>query len=273
MRLLVSVANATDASAALAGGADVIDAKDPSAGALGAVSAEVLHQIVAAVDGSLVSAALGDATDEDEIQGLAHAFALAGARFVKVGFAGIVSAERAAALIAATVRGATYSSAGDCGVVAVAYADAELSASIAPAALIDVASRAGARGVLIDTTNKDGPGLRALADPHALGEWVARAHAAKLLVALAGRLTAEDLSFVRAAGADIAGVRGAACQGGRNGWVSADKVRLLRALCAAAHPPEGGRHEERHPVASSVSGTVGASRAVAPIDPLERSPM
>ena len=52
MRLLVSVANATEASAALAGGADLIDAKDPLAGALGAVPIAVLAEIHAVVCGS-----------------------------------------------------------------------------------------------------------------------------------------------------------------------------------------------------------------------------
>ena len=44
MRLLVSVATPEEASAALAGGADVIDAKDPTF-ALGAVSLDILHAI------------------------------------------------------------------------------------------------------------------------------------------------------------------------------------------------------------------------------------
>jgi uncharacterized protein (UPF0264 family) len=44
-------------------------------------------------------------------------------------------------------------------------------------------------------------------------------------------LQADDLGFVRDAGADIAGVRGAACEGGRTGRVTADKVRALRMLC------------------------------------------
>src|SRR6185312_12126683 len=37
VRLLISVANADEARAALDGGADIIDAKDPGAGALGSV--------------------------------------------------------------------------------------------------------------------------------------------------------------------------------------------------------------------------------------------
>ena len=46
---------------------------------------------------------------------------------------------------------------------------------------------------------------------------------------MAGKLTADDLGFVRNAGADIAGVRGAACEGGRTGRVTVEKVRLLAA--------------------------------------------
>jgi hypothetical protein len=53
-------------------------------------------------------------------------------------------------------------------------------------------------------------------------------------VVLAGKLTADDLPFARDAGADIAGVRGAACDGGRTGRVAARKVRLLQSLCAAS---------------------------------------
>ena len=45
MHLLVSVANAGEAAAALAGGADIIDAKDPAAGAMGAVPGHVFREI------------------------------------------------------------------------------------------------------------------------------------------------------------------------------------------------------------------------------------
>jgi uncharacterized protein (UPF0264 family) len=40
----------------------------------------------------------------------------------------------------------------------------------------------------------------------------------------------DDFAFVRDAGADIVGVRGAACEGGRSGRVTAERVHLLRAL-------------------------------------------
>jgi uncharacterized protein (UPF0264 family) len=81
--------------------------------------------------------------------------------------------------------------------------------------------------VLLDTASKQGPGLRTLVSAQALTAWVARAHRMGLMVALAGRLELDDLEFVRDAGADIAGVRGAACDGGRTGRISVEKVREL----------------------------------------------
>ena len=246
MRLLVSVANAADASAALSGGADVIDAKNPVAGALGAVSAEAFRDVYTTVAGRrLVTAAIGDATEEAAIERTASAFAAAGAALVKVGFAGITAARRIDALIRAAVRGARTGAAdaySTCGVVAVAYADEERVGSLAAGALVGIAARAGAAGVLLDTADKSGPGLPGLITPSALAQWVAGAHEAGLLVALAGKLTAEDFAFVRCTGADIAGVRGAACDSGRAGHVSSEKVALLRAWC---RPAEAGHYVRR----------------------------
>jgi uncharacterized protein (UPF0264 family) len=231
MHLLVSVTSVVDAAAALAGGADLVDAKDPAAGALGAVSIEQFRRIVAAVAGARpVTAALGDAADEPAIEQTARAFAGLGASFVKLGFAGIASADRVAALLASAVRGARRGSGSR--VVAVAYADADRAGSISPLHLVDVAARAGATGVLLDTFDKQQGGLRELVAWRALTDWVASAHDAGLFVAIAGKLTASDLPYVRDAGADIAGVRGAACDGGRTGHVTADRVRLLRSACS-----------------------------------------
>ena len=48
MRLLVSVRAAAEVAPALAGGADIIDAKEPARGSLGAVSPTRLREIAAA---------------------------------------------------------------------------------------------------------------------------------------------------------------------------------------------------------------------------------
>jgi len=232
MHLLVSVTSTLDAAEALAGGADLIDAKDPVAGALGAVSLDQFQRLVGAVAGARpVTAALGDASDEEVIERSAGAFAAAGAAFVKLGFAGIESADRIASLIAAAEQGVSCGRDAGARVVPVAYADADGARSVSLDLLLDIAAHAGAAGVLLDTFDKRRGGLRDLIVPRALRAWVAAAHDAGLFVALAGKLTALDLPFVRDAGADIAGVRGAACEGGRTGHVTADRVRLLRSAC------------------------------------------
>ncbi len=237
MQLLVSVRTAAEAHDACAGGADVIDAKDPSAGALGAVSIDDLRLIVAAVAGSrMVTAALGDAGDAAAVESAARQFAAAGAALVKIGFAQVTSQRRVSALIAAAVRGAKSGS-NRAGVVAVAYADHAQAASVHPDMLLDAAIASGAAGVLLDTADKEGPGACALLPLATRAAWASRAHAAGLLVAMAGRLTEADLPLVRDAGADVAGVRGAACDGGRGGRVSLERVRRLAARCASLAAP------------------------------------
>jgi uncharacterized protein (UPF0264 family) len=223
MRLLVSVSNDSEARAALEGGADIIDAKDPHSGALGAVSLDVFRRIDATVgNGAPISAALGEASDESTIEHDARRFAEAGAAFVKIGFAGITDASRVQSLLAATLRGAPTQ------VVAVSYADRQRS-DLSFMRLLEIASTAGAAGLLVDTCDKQGPGLRHLIDGSTLAAWISTAHEAGLVVAAAGKLAIDDLAWVRECGADIAGVRGAACETGRTSRVTAENVRLLRA--------------------------------------------
>ncbi|NOT26390.1 MAG: hypothetical protein HOP16_09855 [Acidobacteria bacterium] len=232
MRLLVSVQNQQEAEAALTGGADIIDAKNPELGPLGAVSIPTLREIRNVAGRSCpVTAALGDAWHDVAIEAMARAFAGAGASMVKVGFAGVTSLERAASLLSAAVAGAASGSDGACGVVAVAYADAAVVAGLDRHHVLEAAIRCGAEGVLLDTADKRAAGLPELLSPKDIAAWATQAHQAGLLVAVAGKLTPDDLPMMRAAGADIAGVRSAACEGGRTGTVSAERVRVLRALC------------------------------------------
>ena len=226
MHLLVSVASAADARAALAGGADLIDAKDPLAGALGPVTEDELRAIHDAVGRRRpVTAALGDAADEAAVEAAARTAAAIGVAFVKIGVAGITSVERVAALIAATVRGARAGGPA-CSVVAVTYADRG-PACLTMSALRRAAATGGARGLLLDTANKAGAGVRGYLDTASLATWIAETHDAGLFAAVAGKLTLEDIPIVRACHADIAGVRGAACTGGRSGRVDVTRVQAL----------------------------------------------
>jgi (5-formylfuran-3-yl)methyl phosphate synthase len=225
MRLLVSARNAADAAAALAGGADILDAKEPSAGALGAVTIETLREMLSTVDACCpVSAALGDAEDAAALERRVYACAVEGVAFVKIGFAGITDAARVTDLIASAVGGARAHA---CAVVAVGYADVARVGGIACDALFDAATRGGAAGVLIDTADKAGPGLLQLSPPATLRRYVSAAHDRGLSIAMAGKLSSADLAAVRDVGADIAGVRGAACHAGRESAISEARVRVL----------------------------------------------
>jgi uncharacterized protein (UPF0264 family) len=223
MRLLVSVRDASEATAALAGGAHIIDAKEPRHGSLGPVATPVLHSIAAAVAGAApVSVALGDAGTDDIAAGM-QAAADVSAAFAKVGFAGAQDHRRVGRDIAAVTRLIAPTA-----LILVAYADHEQAGAPSPDELIDLGGRLKAAGILLDTCDKRGPGLTAVMSKRALRAFVARAHAAGQLVALAGRLTTDDLEVVLDTGADIVGVRGAACDGGRAGVVSGARVHALR---------------------------------------------
>jgi (5-formylfuran-3-yl)methyl phosphate synthase len=230
MLLLVSVRDAEEARAALAGGAEIIDAKEPTRGALGPVSLDRLREIAQAVGGVRpVSAALGDSGTAEELAAAAHEAALAGATFVKVGFADVRELADVRARLSAVLDGALIPGA-PCAVVAVAYADWGEVGGAAPSTVIEAAAAEGALGVLVDTVRKDGPGLFRCLGRASLDALVHEARTQSLLVALAGRITVEDLPFAYDARAEIVGVRGAVCENGREGRLSENRVRELVAM-------------------------------------------
>jgi uncharacterized protein (UPF0264 family) len=236
MKLLVSVVDADEARDAAAAGADIVDVKNPAEGSLGAPSPSVIAAVRAALPTELpVSAAIGDMPNLPGTAALAAlGAARIGAAFVKVGLWGVSTEVEAVALLRAVQDGVAGVSGAT--VVAAAYADARrvAHAPLAPELLPRVARAAGVGGCLLDTAVKDGRGLLYWLSPDALTSLVADAHAAGLQVALAGALRAQDLPIVRGTGANIAGVRSAACSDGRrSGRLDAARVRAL----VATQPP------------------------------------
>ncbi len=237
MRLLVSVRNAGEAEAALAGGADVIDAKDPAGGALGAAGPAALRAIRALVTPpAQFSAALGDAPPLPGTFALAaYGAALCGADYVKVG---LLARERKAALeLLVAVRRGAEAADPKVRVVAVAYADAETAGAFPPLLAPELARAAGLHGVLLDTLAKNGGTSLSALGERDVGAFVRSAHAAGLEVGLAGSLTLADVPRALSLGPDLVGVRGSACDGGRMGRVSTARVRALREAleATAAH--------------------------------------
>jgi len=237
MKLLVSVVDAAEARLAAAGGVDVVDVKNPAEGSLGAPAPGVIAAVRDVLPAGLpLSAALGDLPSLPGTAALAaFGAARSGAAYVKLGLWGPSSVDEAVAVL----RAARAAVDGDARVVAVAYADAVRvpSRPLPPSQLVAAAREAGVDGCLLDTAVKDGRGLLTWLAPEALAAFVADAHGAGLEVALAGELRAEDLAVVRATGADIAGVRSAACRDGRRtAALDPERIARLRELCAAETP-------------------------------------
>ncbi|MGN6393228.1 MAG: (5-formylfuran-3-yl)methyl phosphate synthase [Gemmatimonadales bacterium] len=234
MRLLVSVRSAVEVAAAAAGGADIVDAKEPARGALGPVGLDALRGIYRALPPDLpLSVALGDPADEHAlIDAWSLLEVLDGDRplFVKLGLAHARNTAEARSLLRQATSLAD-SSPLEPALVPVAYADG---VGPRPAMVARLAAEFGAHGVLLDTWHKVGRDLFAnLAEP-ALIAWAMSARESGLLVAVAGSLSAE--SVVRAARlpVDMVGVRGAACVGGRGGRVEGTRVRVLAEAIDAA---------------------------------------
>jgi uncharacterized protein (UPF0264 family) len=232
MRLLVSVTDAHEARVAVEGDVDIVDVKNPAEGALGAPAPGVVERVREAVPAERpVSVAIGDLPNLPGTAALAAlGAARCGAAYVKVGLWGTSTTDEAVAVLRA-VRDAID---GGATVIAAAYADAERVSGgpLPPGSVVEAARRAGVGGCLLDTAVKDGRGLFEWLTPEALETLVAEGHAAGLEMALAGALRAQDLSLVRATGADIAGVRSAACRDGRRtAPLDAERIRRLRAVC------------------------------------------
>jgi uncharacterized protein (UPF0264 family) len=232
MRLLVSVTDAQEARVAVEAGVDIVDVKNPAEGSLGAPIPGVIERVREVVPSERpVSAAIGDMPDLPGTAALAAlGAARAGAGYVKVGLLGPSTTDAAVALLRA-VREATD---GGAAVIAAAYADAERvpAGPLPAAAVVEAARRAEVAGCLLDTAVKDGRGLFQWLTLEALETLVAEGRAAGLEMALAGALRAEELRLVRATGADIAGVRAAACRDGRRtAPLDPERIGRLRAEC------------------------------------------
>jgi (5-formylfuran-3-yl)methyl phosphate synthase len=232
MRLLVSVTDADEARVAVEAGVDIVDVKNPAEGSLGAPGPGVIRRVREVVPPERpVSAAIGDLPNLPGTAALAAlGAARSGAGYVKVGLWGTSVTDEAVGILRA-VRDAVDRRAA---VIAAAYADAERvpARPLPPGDVVEAARRAGVGGCLLDTAVKDGRGLFGWLTPEALDALVVEAHAAGLQMALAGALRGEDLRLVRATGADIAGVRAAACRDGRRmAPLDPERIGRLRAEC------------------------------------------
>jgi (5-formylfuran-3-yl)methyl phosphate synthase len=223
--LLVSVRSAAEARAAVAGGASVVDVKEPDRGPLGRSTVGTWRDVREAVPRSiLVSVALGELRDWEGPEEVGPS-AFEGIAFCKLGLAGAGPRWMAdwAAIRRAEAAGTRW--------VAVAYADWRVAGAPDPEAVLGAALDApDCAGVLVDTWDKSRVSPLEASPPWS--SWVDRAHRAGRFVALAGGLDLAAIARLAPLRPDLFAVRGAACHGSdRRGTVDADRVEeLVRAV-------------------------------------------
>jgi (5-formylfuran-3-yl)methyl phosphate synthase len=222
-KLLASIRSPAEAAIAIAGGADIIDLKEPAAGALGRLPEDVLRACLATVAGRRpVSATIGDLPlAATPVLAAARAMAETGVDIVKLGiFAGDASATIAAlgALARTGVR-----------LVAVCFADRNPDFD-----MIRRCADAGFYGVMLDTADKRAGSLTRHLPPERLTRFLELARARRLLAGLAGSLAAADLPLLLPLAPDFVGFRSALTSGGRAAPIDAAAVARLRAALDGA---------------------------------------
>lgn len=234
--LLVSVRDAEEAAAALAGGAAIIDVKDPTTGSLGVATPAAVAGVAATVNGQVPwTVAAGELRDEIARPGTIHRWLAAigdaggigpsgGPAAVKVGLAGLagVSWQQAFRDVMNGLPVATTP-------VAVAYADWKRVAAPHPLEIIEQ-TQDSSGVLLIDTADKAGPDLLEACAEADREAWVAAARHAGMAVAVAGRLRLEAIPRLDRLQPDVVALRSAVCLNGRLGPVD---VALVRRAAAA----------------------------------------
>lgn len=236
-RLLVSVRDAAEARAAIEGGADVIDVKEPSAGPLGAASVDAT--IAVAIEAGTVpglpwTLACGELVDVGVDGVLAHVEAVCRGLgevvpgrppkpwLVKVGLSGMAGRpwRDDLARIAAGLPGGIVQA-------AVAYADWHGGDAPDPEAIFREAPGLGGV-VLLDTFDKAAGSCLAIAGESAIRRLADLARSEGVWLALAGRISPADAGWIADLRPDIVAVRSAVCRGGRMGRVEAGLTARLR---------------------------------------------
>ncbi|HXG11428.1 MAG TPA: (5-formylfuran-3-yl)methyl phosphate synthase [Gemmataceae bacterium] len=225
--LLVSVRSVAEAEAALAGGAALIDIKEPRRGSLGPASYKTIRAIIDQVAGRRpVSAALGELLETN------LPLARIPLAYAKWGLAGCAQCPDWPARWHAAAERLRQVAPG-CRPVLVAYADWGRAQAPQPETLFTFALLSHCDTLLLDTWRKDGTTLLDWLSAAAVIRLCRDCRQAGIRVALAGSLGRSQILELRAAEPDWFAVRGAVCHGGRrDAAIDPEAVRRLADLVA-----------------------------------------
>jgi (5-formylfuran-3-yl)methyl phosphate synthase len=226
--LLVSVRSADEVKAALAGGADLIDVKEPAKGPLAPAEAEVVAAVIDKVRGRVpVSAALGEWSPNAITE--AHWHLELPLQYVKWGLAGYTATPGWGEDLLDTRRELPINTE----MVMVAYADWERARSVPPAEVAKFARRYRFKAFLLDTWGKDGKTLLDFMTPDEVAGLVDGLRRIDTTVAVGGSLRPEHVRQLRGVTPDYFAVRSSACAAGkRDGVIDSARVKKWKEVLA-----------------------------------------
>jgi (5-formylfuran-3-yl)methyl phosphate synthase len=226
--MLTSVLSRAEAEIAVERGADIVDCKDSTRGALGALPLRDVAGIVAAVNGRRpVSTVVELPHDVSHARATIEAAAATGVEFVKFALPLTSDAQEIIdelAPLAARIR-----------LVAVLFADLDPDFCVLPNL-----ANAGFHGAMLDTAHKGKGRLLDCMSVGLLGDFVGQCRALGLKAGLAGSLEAPDAPRLLVLRPDVLGFRGALCEAGdRRNTLAPDAVTLIRDLIPRERAPMG----------------------------------
>lgn len=234
MKLLVSAIDCKEARACIAGGADIVDVKNPKEGSLGGHSPEVIKSIRKIVPKNLLlSATIGDVPNKPGfVAQAALGLAVSGVDYIKIGLCDHFTVSEAVYLVRLMVD-AVRPINKNIKFAICAYADASLKNYILPKHIPAIVKEAGAHVAMIDTLSKgEGKGLFSFLSENEISNFFCQSRRLGLQVALAGSLKEEDVVKIRDKKfCDLIGVRTLACRGGkRSSVILAPRVKEIKKL-------------------------------------------
>lgn len=198
--MLASITSVEEALIVLEAQVDIIDLKQPSTGALGALPLPLINEIVGSCQGRCpISATIGDLPlQADTVLNAVMALSETGIDYIKIGFfPGGDAVNTLAALMDVTPQ---------LSLIAVLFAD-----QVVDFTLLGQLKKAGFKGVMLDTMDKRYGSLTQHLTHDQLAQFVALSKQWRLLCGLAGSLRQSDVPELLALQADYLGFRGALC--------------------------------------------------------------
>jgi uncharacterized protein (UPF0264 family) len=222
--LLASVRSSEEALDAAQAGADLIDLKEPDAGALGGVALGDITRIVTLLRPRYpvkpISATIGDVPTDalEEIARRVIEVSNTGVDYVKVGVTPGAAARHCLVALANLPAA----------VVPVLLCDAGIDTE-----LVCFAAGLGFAGIVFDTANKNGQSIFDCVDMDTLKKSLREASAHGGMTGLAGSMNWTHLSAIHELAPDIAGFRTALCEKGRGSRL--DPARVVQWAEALHH--------------------------------------